>query len=300
MKSKKFVSIISFLLVLGLLIGCSPKYNMQGYVYESYTGEPLSDITVSIADGKSFITDESGYYQFEGITDNPVHVTIDEEIRWSTFEDDVLLEKGDNFRDFFLDSVHPLGIVETDIVEPYSVSYKIQIGNSEEDVLQTAMVEAIPVEQSLHIVGTEIGLDGEEVDLEIIQIGLIGWSLDEYGNWNETIEPGYSLVRFDQIYQDEMLIADVFFKDITMTYEDTEEEVVIDNTPTRVYSVDYLEEDSGFSREMRLYVISEGPYTGNIKKIESYHLQKSQFPYVCIEVLSFDTIEEILPPIITQ
>jgi len=281
-------------------MGCSSSYQIQGYVYENYSGEPLPNIPIVFNSSIQTTTNQKGAYSVDGINTSPVHVEIEGGKRWNFFQDDVLLDKGMNHRDFFLESIHPLGFLESEIEEPYSLVYRIEIGNSEEEILQSAVVESIPMELSVHIKGYEIGLDQKKSPIEIVQIGMTGWSLDSYGNWNETIDPGDSLIRFDLAFQDEMMIIDTFYKDLSIAYTDLEETVVIDDIKTRVFEIEYKEEESGFTRNMTAYIIEEGPFRGNIKKLISYHPQKSQYQYVIIHIESYNEIESIFPPVITK
>ena len=298
MNKNKFYSLTSLFLVF-LLFGCSKSISMKGYVYESFEGKPLQNIEVSIDSNKT-VTNSDGAYEFTDITKNPVHVTVNGGKRYRVFKDDVLLEKGENYRDFLIDSLHPLDILEIDIIDPYSIEYDIKIGNSKDDVLQSAFVKSIPSEQSTSIIGTETGLDGVTTDLEIIQIGLTGWSVDSFGNWNETIEPGYSLLRFDNIFQEEMLIATSFYKDSNVSFEEIDGTVMIDEFPTKKFIADYKDPESGFSRHMEIYVIEDGEYRGQIKALHSFHNEKSGFPFIDINIVSFDKVQEILPPIIVK
>lgn len=300
MDKKVLSTSLILLMVFSFWSGCATTYQIQGYVYESYNGEPLQDIPIVFNASVKTTTNHEGAYSIEGIDTSPVHVEIDGGKRWRFFQDDVLLDKGINYRDFFLESLHPLGILETEIIEPYSIQYRIEIGNSEDDILQSAVVESIPSEQSVYIKGYEIGLDQKKSPIEIVQIGLTGWSLDAYGNWNETIDPGYSMIRFDLVYQDEMLIADSFYKDLQTTYTDTQKTDVVEGVKTRLFDIEYKEEESGFTRNMTLYLIEEGPFKGCVKKLVSYHPQKSQYQYVVVYVESYNEIETILPPIITK
>jgi hypothetical protein len=102
---------------------------MKGYVYETFEGKPLQNIEVSINSNKT-ITNSDGAYEFTNITTNPVHVTVNGGERFRIFEDNVLLEKGENYRDFLIDSLHPLDILEVDIVDPYSIEYEITFGET--------------------------------------------------------------------------------------------------------------------------------------------------------------------------
>lgn len=269
-------------------------------MYESYQGNPLPNISIVFDSDMEVTTNAEGAYSISGIKSQQVHVEIEGGKRWKHFQDDLLLDKGVNYRDYFLESLHPLGMLESEINDPYTIQYRIDIGNSEEDILQSAEVESIPVEQSVHIKGYEIGLDGKRSDIEIVQIGLTGWSRDVYGNWNETIDPGYSMIRFDQVFQEEMDIAGSFYKDQQIHYEDTEEIVQIGDEVTRLYNVEYKEEESGFTRSMKVYVLQEGPWKGQVKKIVSFHPQKSNHKYCIILIDSYNEVEAILPPVITK
>ncbi|HXK51140.1 MAG TPA: hypothetical protein PLE09_01120 [Caldisericia bacterium] len=300
MNKKQNFFYLSLFCFLFLFVGCSTSYQIQGYVYESYQGNPLPNIPIVFDSNIEVTTNAEGAYSISSIKQNPVHVEIEGGKRWKHFQDDLLLDKGVNYRDFFLESLHPLGMLESEINEPYTIRYRIDIGNSEEDILQSAEVESIPVEQSVHIKGYEIGLDGKRSDIEIIQIGLTGWSRDVYGNWNETIDPGYSMIRFDQVFQEEMDIASSFYKDQQTQYEDTGETVQIGDEQTRLYNVEYKEEESGFTRSMKVYVLQEGPWKGQIKKIVSYHPQKSNHQYCIILIDSYNEVEAIFPPVITK
>ncbi len=300
MGKKVFSTLLLLLLFFSVCMGCSSSYQIQGYVYENYSGEPLPNIPIVFNSSIQTTTNQKGAYSVDGINTSPVHVEIEGGKRWNFFQDDVLLDKGMNHRDFFLESIHPLGFLESEIEEPYSLVYRIEIGNSEEEILQSAVVESIPMELSVHIKGYEIGLDQKKSPIEIVQIGMTGWSLDSYGNWNETIDPGDSLIRFDLAFQDEMMIIDTFYKDLSIAYTDLEETVVIDDIKTRVFEIEYKEEESGFTRNMTAYIIEEGPFRGNIKKLISYHPQKSQYQYVIIHIESYNEIESIFPPVITK
>ncbi|MCK5847569.1 MAG: hypothetical protein KAH01_00055 [Caldisericia bacterium] len=299
MKKNKFYSLIALFLIF-ILIGCTKSISMKGYIYESYEGKPLQNIEVSIDSSNKVITNSDGAYEITNITTNPVHVAVNGGKRYRLFEDDVLLEKGENYRDFLIDSLHPLDILEIDIVDPYSLEYEIEIGNSKDDILQSAYVKSIPTEQSTSIVGSETGLDGITIDLEIIQIGFTGWSVDVHGNWNETIEPGYSLLRFDNIFQEEMIVATSFYKDINITFEEIDGTIMFEETPTRKFIADYKDLESGFSRHMEIFVIEDGGYKGQIKAIHSFHNEKSGLQYISITINSFDSVDEILPPIIVK
>jgi hypothetical protein len=51
---------------------------------------------------------------------------------------------------------------------------------------------------------------------------------------------------------------------------------------------------------MQVYVLQEGPWKGQIKKIVSFQPQKSSHQYTIILIDSYNEIEAILPPVITK
>jgi hypothetical protein len=296
---KRMLCICYFLLLCVLLSACKSGVVLEAYLVDTFHQRPIPGIKV-LVDDQEYLTNEKGFFETPSLKKESVKILVPAQDRYEEFSDQLVLYQRRNIRKFLLDSKHPLGFAPEQSPEPYSYSVQLRSGDDEKLNKVSIKLNSIPYDQSFECTGTYTDDSGHIQSMHMIQIGFNFWFKDEWNNWQYTTIPPMETPLWGMIVDSYVQAMYQFYHDRDYTYEVLPEQVHLNGEKASQIVVKSVKPIELFD-EMRLYMLSEGPDQGIIRKAE-FKVTNRHWLGSTLE-LSFEALDQplnIAPPEITH
>jgi len=297
MKKILTCALFAFLCLFSISCLFHRKHTIQGYVYEAFNKSPVSGIEVK-ADTQVVLTNKDGFYQISGIRLSKVPVVVGDHKRFEDLIDTLILDSGQNFRDFILNAKHPLNIDFKEYMEPSSYHCQITVGVNEKIPQFFAKADMVPIDESMKITGMYFDDKKQIKPFEMVQIGITYWEKDSYNNWNETIKPDGKVTQYPSLLRDMLKKCYHFFEDPQLKYSLDPKEFTIEGQKTSLFYIQGIGTENS-SIHYEVYVIKEGANVGQIKKIIR-RVGTDSNTMLAVILNRWNEDIKIEPPLITQ